>query len=213
MASHIFRPSGKLFLSVLTAFGIACFSASAFAAAAAPANVVAGCNVDVWKALTAKAEAQVAYDAAVTRQMINKPDSVLTLTCFDQAAAISAKNGGAIFGGDFTTQLQTIMPVSATAPPYACTGVGDLWNVIANEGVNTGAPYATFNDLLTGTIPPGAGTDFTSGWTAAQQAGVFTNLQNMVTALPIPPQALNFATAKSSCDVLVIAQIIPGPCP
>jgi hypothetical protein len=214
MVSHIFRPSGRLFLLVLAAAGMACFSVSAMAAP--PANVVAGCNQDVWNALSAKAEAQVAYDDAVIRQFINKPDSVLTLTCFDQAAGVSAAQGGAIFAGNFTTQLQTIMPVNGGGV-YNCNQVGLLWNAIATQGVNTGAPYATFNDLLTGTLPaPGAGPvgqDFTDAWNADQAAGIFTNLQTAVAQLPVAPQPLNFANAKSSCDVLLAAQIIPGPCP
>lgn len=47
------------------------------------------------------AKARVAMDVGVTEQMIRKPDSVLALTCFDQAARVSAQKGGKIFSGDF----------------------------------------------------------------------------------------------------------------
>jgi hypothetical protein len=208
MARHIFRPSGKLFLFILSACGIACFSVSALAQ-----NVAAGCNQQVWKALSAKADAQVAYDVAVTRQLINKPDSVLTLTCFDQAAGVSAKNGGAIFSGDFTTQLQTIMPVNGGGA-FKCNEIGLLWNTIATEGINTGAPYATFDDLENGTLPTlNAGADFKAGWGAAATAGVFQALDKAVTALPLPPATMSFAGDKSSCDVLFTAGIITTACP
>ena len=207
MASGIFRPSGKLFSSILLALGIICLSVPALAQ-----NVVAGCSATVWNALTAKAEAQVAYDVAVTRQMINKPDSVLTLTCFDQAAGVSATNGGQIFSGNFAGPLGTIMPVSPGGV-YNCPAIGDLWNTIITGGINTGAPYATFDDLLNGTAPPGAGQDFAVGWNAAQRAGIFNNLKTAVAALPQPPQVLDFSGAKSSCDVLKTAGIIQDNCP
>ena len=209
MASGIFRPSGKLFSPVLLALGILCLSVPALAQ---QSNAVAGCSATVWNALTAKAEAQVAYDVAVTRQMINKPDSVLTLTCFDKAAGVSATNGGAIFSGNFAGPLGTIMPVDGSGV-YNCPAIGDLWNTIITGGINTGAPYATFDDLLNGRAPPGAGQDFAAGWNAAQTAGIFNNLKTAVAALPQPPQVLDFSGAKSSCDVLKTAGIIQDNCP
>ena len=213
MASHISRASGKLCLFVIAVLGMACFSMSASAA-----NVVAGCDTNVWNAMAAKADAQVAYDTAVTRQMINKPDSVLTLTCFSDAAHVSALQGGNIFSGDFTTQLGTIMPVTGSGTAAACNEIGTLWNNIATAGIQTGAPYATFGELM-GNTPPGgttAGADFKAGWTNAVTAGALgtpSNLATAVTSLPGPPTAFNFANAKSSCDVLYAAGIITTACP
>ena len=227
MMRHIFRPSGNIFLLVLVLFGSACFSVAAYPAG--PPNVVAGCNQDVWNALVAKSNAQVAYDAAVTREMINKPDSVLTLTCFDQAAGISAKTGGNIFSGDFTPDLQNIMRVTYPAGGnYACAGIGDLWNKIVTTGVDNTAPYATFDDLMTGNYPAGTVTnlaipnDFRAGWDAANTANVFSGLQTAVNnAVPQINPPVNYFNgpnpAKSSCDVLIKAGIINGnvgdPCP
>jgi len=222
MARRIFRPSGRFFLFILSVTGIACFGTPAFAASST--NIAAGCNAQVWSALTAKAAAQVAYDTAITREMINKPYSVLTLTCFDQAAGVSAAMGGAIFSGDFSAQLGTIMPV--TAPPYNCTGpntIGALWNTIATSGIDNGAPYATFNDLMSATQPPaGGGQEFNAGWSAANTPSANTQavlgansaLATAVAALPGPPNTpLDFSNAKSSCDVLKQAGIFQGTCP
>jgi len=209
MAPSIFKPFGKLFLFTFSVLGIACFSLPAFA----QQNVVAGCNANVWKAMTAKADAQVAYDVAVTRQMINKPDSVLTLTCFDQAAGVSATAGGAIFSGDFAAPLSGVMPVLAGG--YTCTQIGDLWNTIVNGGINTGAPYATFDMLVNGDNMPVPQNDFGVGWSVAQQQQIFTNLKNAVAALSPPQQQqqpMDFSQAKSSCDVLKIANILQN-CP
>jgi hypothetical protein len=197
--------TGRFFLVILPVVAAVCFSSAAFAQ-----NVAAGCSQAVWTALNAKAQAQVAYDVAVTRQMINKPDSVLSLTCFSQAAGVSAANGGVIYSGNFTTQLATIMPVEGNT--YNCAEIGNLWNTIATSGVSTAAPYATFDALMNGTAPSGAGSDFTAGWTAAQSGGVFQNLKTAVNALPTPTP-MDFSTAKSSCDVLQKAQIITGSCP
>ncbi len=205
---YVFRNSGKLFSAALSAACIACISTSALAATAV------GCDPLVMTALSAKAEAQVAYDTAVTREMIDKPDSVLTLTCFDQVAGVSAKQGGAIFSGDFTTSLKTVMPVNGGGA-FVCTEIDKLWKLISDEGINTGTPYATFDDLMSGNVPaPGGGTDFTAGWNAAKAPGadVFNKLNTAVTALPAPTP-LDFTAAKSSCEVLTIAGISSGPCP
>jgi hypothetical protein len=216
MTCGIFRPSGKLFVSILLVLGIACVSVQAFAQQ--QPNVVAGCNKDVWSALTAKAEAQVAYDAAVTRQMINKPFSVLDISCFNQAAGVSAVQGGAIFSGPFTGQLQSSILPNIGDGTYNCNGplsIGALWNQIANAGISMNAPYATFDDLLTGTLPtPNAGQDFTTGWNAASQAQIFQTLKTNVAQIPPtqPPPPLDFSQAKSSCDVLKTAGIVQN-CP
>ncbi len=210
MMRHILRPSGKALLSAFLTFGVVFFCVATASAASGP-QVILGCDPAVWQAMTAKAEAQVAYDTAVTDELVNKPDSVLTLTCFSDAAGVSAKNGGAIFSGDFTTQLQTIMPVTGGGT-YNCTQIGTLETQMINQGVDTGAPFATFNDLMSGTAPAGGGTDFNNGWNESQAAGVFGNLNTAVSAMTAAQTkqypALNFSAAKSSCDVLKAAGIV-----
>lgn len=205
MPHTVFRTSGKLFLSI---FASACV---AFISTGAMAQVMTGCDPLVMAALNAKAQAQVAYDVAVIREIVDKPDSVLDLTCFDQAAGVSAKKGGAIFSGDFTTDLSTVMPVTGGGN-FNCTAMADLWQKISDEGINNEVPYATFDNLMSGNIPGGAGPDYTLGWDAAKAANMFNNLNAAVAALP-PPTVVDFSSAKSSCEVLTIAGIYSGSCP
>lgn len=204
--------SGRFFLSVAA---VLCMSATV--QAAPPDPVVAGCDPLVLAAMNAKAQAQVAYDVAVIRELVSQPESVLDLTCFSRQAGISAKNGGAVFSGDFTDSLKTVVPVTPSPnDKFACTAMADMWKAVSEQGVSTQVPYASFTDLMSGTMPVGAGDGYKAGWDAATKAGVFgqdSQLSRAMTALDDQkPQPVDFSGAKSSCDVLVAAQIIPGPC-
>lgn len=84
-------------------------------AAATQAQPVPGCNPAVMEAMQAQAESRVAYDVAVTEQIIQQPDSVLALTCFNKSAGISAARGGNLFSGDFTEGLQPIIEETLSA--------------------------------------------------------------------------------------------------
>ena len=55
---------------------------------------VKGCNQTVLTAMEAKAQARVAYDVASTEQVLDKPDSVLFMTCFNNSAGNAAANIG-----------------------------------------------------------------------------------------------------------------------
>ncbi|MFH1157967.1 MAG: hypothetical protein V1721_03670 [Pseudomonadota bacterium] len=252
----------------------------------AQAQVVEGCNPLVMTAMKAKAQAQVAYDVAVISQLISQPDSVLAMSCFNQAANISAKTGGSIFSGDFTVQLTPIItpalqswygdgnacgfvcpngkgngncygnrklacggawvgnfanaigfqsgtinyavagPTDATiletpmpAPPFNCTGMADLWDLVRTEGIETGAPFATFNDLVNGVAgaypvpvaPFVVGDDFMSSWDASAGQNVFSDLNLAIAALPTPGIAPwiipDFSVCKTSADVLALADL------
>lgn len=203
--------SASVRLWPLTA-GVLCIIATAVMAQPVTPTV-AGCDPVVMDAMNAKAQAQVAYDVAVIRELVDAPESVLDLTCFTSAAGVSAVKGGAVFSGDFTTPLKTLMGVTGNGT-YNCNAMADMWKSVSEEGINKQAPYASFTDLMSGTMPSPAtaGADFKAGWKAATDADVFTNLQTTVSALP-RPQPMDFTAAKSSCDVLVAAGIIPGPCP
>ena len=286
MIRRIFRSFGKLFLSVVSVSCITFSSAQA---------QVEGCNPLVMDAMIAKAQAQVAYDVAVISQLISQPDSVLAMSCFNQAANISAKQGGSIFSGDFTVQLEplitpalqswygsgnacgfvcpngkgggncfgnrkllcgvgwsgnfanalgfrsgminyavagvddaTVLETPMPVPSFNCTGMADLWNLIRTEGIETGAPFASFDDLVNGAIgvyPPPVppfvvGDDFMLSWdaSAGQNGGqdVFNDLNIAMAALPTPGVAPwvipDFSVCKTSVDVLRLADFAV-PCP
>lgn len=283
MVHRIFKSFGKLFLSVVF---VSCITFSS-----AQAQLAEGCNPLVMDAMKAKAQALVAYDVAVISQFISQPDSVLAMSCFNQAANISAKEGGAIFSGDFTVQLTPLItpalqswygsgnicgfvcpngkgggncygnrkaicgagwsgnfanaigfrsgminyaingPTDATileTPmpllPFNCTGMADLWNLIRTEGIETGAPFASFDDLVNGDVGnyPTAiagfniGDDFMSSWDASANMNVFDDLNVAVANLPTPGIASwvipDFSVCKTSADVLKLADF-GVPCP
>lgn len=205
-------------------------------AAAAPslAAPATGCDPKVLDAMQKKAQARVAYDIAVTEEIVDKPDSVLAMTCFNQAAGVSADKGGSIFSGDFTAELTPIVgdaltemytlfddsvgddsgvvdyTATALTNVYNCNEMDDLWTEVETEGVQAGVPYVTFDELVSGAAPGGAGTDFTANW--GSSGGVFGDLNAAVTALPTP-SVPSFVGDETSCDVLVTAGIIAGPCP
>lgn len=216
-----------------------------FVALSAPATVFAaaeGCNPQVIDAMQKAAQAKVAADKAATEQIIDKPDSVLTMTCFNQAAGVSAKLGGAIFTGDFTADIEpiikdaldafktqfedaagadaasaAIIDYSATslAPSYNCEFMDKVWQLAEDEGIQQGIPIVDLDDLIAGTLPPGAADDFTAAWNAAGGTqNIFSDLSTAmgnlpaISAVPAPP-----ATTASTCEVLVTYGVIPGPCP
>lgn len=222
----------KLFLSFISA-GLAL---SLFCGMAA-AQAIPGCDDDVKEAMEKKSEAKVAVDVAVTEEIVKKPDSVLALTCFNKAAGTIAARGGAIFSGDFTSVLTPtvkdsleamyddfadaegfdtagVVNYAATAlvDDPSCDGIQNLWGQIKNKGVTGGVPYATFGELLSGTLPAGAGGNFIKNWSAALTNGTFSDLNSALASLPNTPIP-NFSGSTSSCQVLLTAGVIPGPCP
>lgn len=214
----------KTAYTILLALGAVLIS---HASIAAP---MTGCDPKVLAALEAKAQAKVAADVATTDEIIKKPDSVLAMTCFNQAAGVSAVKGGTIFSGDFTNSLTPIVSdallnfypnfndsLGGTDPIYSktalesnfnCTGMQDVWKKVATAGVPQTVGYSTFDDLRSGTPPAGAGNDFLASWNAAKNnQQVFSKLDSAVAALPVP-SVPNYSGATSSCEVLRTAHIV-----
>jgi hypothetical protein len=160
----------RLFVATMTALCILAL------ATAAKAQVIEGCDPNVMAAAQAKAQARVAYDTAVTEETIDKPDSVLAMTCFNNLsgwAADGTNGGGAIFSGDFRTLpgfsqvigdgLQGffddfvdasgndsgVVDYAATTPTASttCTETQDHWGEIKLQGVQKGVPYPVLSDL------------------------------------------------------------------
>lgn len=217
-----FSSSKKVFCSVLYMAALMLLSHGALADTAGD-----GCNPAVWRAMNAKAQAKVAYDVAATEQIIKKPDSVLALTCFNNAAGISAATGGNIFSGNFTEQLAPIIE-DALGGFYSnftdsigalggvvdygngaitlgtnanCDKIKKLWDKVAQTGTEKGAPAVTFRDLIDNTIPQGSGTEFVQNMTA--EASTLTELKNAVEAVPIPQNTFtNYNNGDTLCEYL-----------
>lgn len=215
-----------------------------FVALSVPTTVFAaaeGCNPQVIDAMQKAAQAKVAADKAATEQMIDKPDSVLTMTCFNQAAGVSAKLGGAIFTGDFTADIEPIVKDAlesfksqfedaagsdagagtidyadtSLAAAYNCDNMNKVWQLSEDEGIQQGIPIVDLDDLIAGALPAGAADDFTAAWNAAAGAQtIFSDLSTAIGNLPaIAAIPAPPATTASTCDVLVTYSVIPGPCP
>jgi hypothetical protein len=220
-------PVKKLFLSCLS---MAC---ALFISAGAHAQAVEGCNPAVLDAMQKKAQARVAYDVAVTEQVVVKPDSVLAMTCFGKAAGVSSERGGNLFSGSFigninfasviTDALAAFFGQFADAEgfdnpgvvDYAatnleddadCPGIENLWERIKEKGVADGVPYLTMADLIAGTAPGTPGDRFTANWDTANADGIFNQLADAIAALPVAAIP-NFGTANTMCDVLAAAGV------
>lgn len=68
-----------------------------------------GCNRNVAEAANRMREARVAAARAEIVEAIPQPPSVLQQTCFNQATGVAAQQGGNIFSGDFTSDIQPIV--------------------------------------------------------------------------------------------------------
>lgn len=202
--------------------------ASAFVAAMAviPAALAApGCNPAVARAQHAAAKARVAIDVAKAEQIIMQPDSLLVLTCAHQAFGVSARTGGALFSGDFTSGLSGVvqdamrghltnnfsksvgvrdglfnMAGHATlSAPYNCQNLARLQNHLVGTGIDGKVVQITYDDIMKNSIPAGAGDVMQANLRAS--AAVFTEMRNAVNSLP-RPEVPDFSSDKSLCDVL-----------
>ncbi|MDP2205712.1 MAG: hypothetical protein Q8K65_05340 [Alphaproteobacteria bacterium] len=202
-----------------------------FISAAAHAQVVEGCSPAVLDAMQKKAQARVAYDVAVTEQVVVKPDSVLAMTCFGKAAGVSAERGGNLFSGSFfgntnfasviTDALSAFFSQFADAEgfdtpgvvDYAatnleddadCPGIENLWERIKEKGVAGGVPYLTMAELIAGAAPGGSGARFTANWDTANADGIFQQLNDAIAALPVAAIPV-FNNNMTFCQVLQAA--------
>jgi hypothetical protein len=98
----------KSYKKLLLPFFLLCITLAAHVAVAAD-PAVEGCDPKVIKAQQARAQAKVCADVAITNEMIDQPDSVLALTCFNKSASVAANKGGDIFSGNFKDDLADII--------------------------------------------------------------------------------------------------------
>lgn len=225
----LFTPSfaKKLALSCMS---MACV---VFISFGAHAQAIEGCNPAMLDAGQKKAQALVAYDVAVTEQIVVKPDSVLAMTCFNKAAGVSAERGGNLFSGSFlgNTNFASIIvdALSAFFGQYAdaegydtpnvvdyaatnleddadCPGIENLWERIKEKGVAGGVPYLTLAELMSGAVPAIAGDRFRINWETADSDGIFEQLRDAIDQLPVPAIP-SFAGANTLCAVLSAAGV------
>lgn len=179
---HFYRPLSRILPLVAVCAMLSAMPA--FADAIDANGPTPGCDQRVLTAMQDKANARVAYDVASTEQVIDKPDSILAMTCFNNAAGEAANKLGSMFSGDFTTPLSKIVPDALSAfyddfkgadgndtnkVDYTQTALGtsvtncnyvqDLWTQVKSEGIQPDVPYARYSDLVNnGSMPTGTAT-------------------------------------------------------
>lgn len=230
----------KYVLSFLSVMCVLFFSSTAQAQ-------IEGCDPRVLELQQTKSQAKVAYDIAATEQILVKPDSVLALTCFNRSAGVSAERGGNLFSGSFigngsfisliTDMLQAFFAQfidaeafenPGTAVLYStaatnlqdneeCTGVENMWTRIKEKGVSGGVPMATFQDLLDGIIPSGAGSRFIANFNTAAGDEIFSDLSYAMDEVnELRPDIPALGNFNRICDVLNDPDLAMGytvPCP
>ncbi len=235
-------------LFFLAAF-LALFALAGVNAYAAAPMTAEGCDPLVEKAQEARADMRVAYDVAVTEEHLEKPDSTLATTCFNDLSGVMAggntNDDGGVFSGDFTSAAPSGEPGglrsdiqdslqafytgfadamgadsglvdytnTALTNTATCNETQDLWTQVKQGGVEQGVPNATLKDLLTGTLPNGANTDYTNDWnTSSGTDQLNLKYQN---ALAAQPAAFTPTIPQSSsfCQAMIAANIPGAGCP
>ena len=249
MVSAMSKGAGNTFKNLLfTIASAGIFTLVSIGAYAAPPSTAEGCDPKVEKAQQSRAEVKVAYDVNVTEEHIEKPDSTMATTCFNDLAGIDASGsgigGGTIFSGDFINQspsgnpgglraditdsLQTFytsfvdaMGADSGLVDYTqtnltntatCNETQDLWTQVKTGGVEEGVPNATLTELMTGTLPAGANSDYSTDWQTEGTDNNFTNYQTDVAAQP-PAWMPTFTQTNNFCNQMITAGIPGAGCP
>ena len=97
---------------LLSAFVVGCLAVTG---APAFAQTVPGCNPQVLEAMTRKNDALVGYDMSIIQELMDKPDSVLAMTCFNRSAGLDGVEAGKIFSENFVIPLQDMVEGWLTA--------------------------------------------------------------------------------------------------
>jgi hypothetical protein len=119
-----------------------------FATAAQAGTTVEGCDPRVMAAMQATAQARVAVSKSIDDEIYDQDDSVLALTCFNQAATVAAQQAGKIFSGDFTADLAPVVNDALTAmyQNFTTYSVGGKSGAVVYSGPGPGG--ANVNQMI-----------------------------------------------------------------
>lgn len=110
-------------------------------------QLIEGCDQRVLDAAQAKARSLVVHDWAMVEETIDKPDSQLVVSCFNNAAGVNMIKGGSIFSGPLDQHLWAAgvtYPYSSTNPPVWTTDA--YYTTVIEDGLN--GFYDEFADAL-----------------------------------------------------------------
>lgn len=193
-----------------------------------PANaLVAGCDPNKFSHMQDRATLQVGNDLGASQEIIKKMDTVIALTCWPEAAQISANEGGAIFSGGFEAELNNVISdmvdellnqfVGSFLESFGtlggiiggwfgfggpgsfnCTHMQDMWDDVVTRGINQSAEFLDVDGMIATALGGGSASSFIDDNLGAI-APVAANIQAVITAPPTPIP--NFTGANTICEV------------
>lgn len=232
---RLFRMSlpSVLFVALLSCF-VLISSQSAHA-------TVAGCDPVKYAEMQDRALLKRAADIGITEQQTDKAESVHVLTCSPQAFQVSAQNGGAIFSGDFSTELNNVIGDTMNELLGNFVGsflddLGSLGGILGGfagdlsggfGGFSCDTMQSMWDDIAIESIDPLASV-FDMDWILDVADGIVVtggnmdpNLNNPAlagaaanvrAAITAPPIPIpNYLGANTTCAVLTLAQGGPPP--
>ena len=116
-----------------------------------------GCNPVVAEAQNRMADSWVAAERALSDDRIDQGVSVLQMTCFDQAAAVSGTTAANIFSGSIMGELQPIIG-SALGSVFANfeDGINDIFGdaggEIVNNAIGNFVNFGAINDQINNAV-------------------------------------------------------------
>lgn len=181
----------RIILFTMLVYAVCGLSVTASYAQLTQAQMDPGCNVDVMNLLVDQANAIRVRDRAYEREILNREESTLYLTCFDQALALSARLGY-IFSDNINPDPPPANTVAFTDPiAYPDWGAThslavDMDTVISPE----------LDGYLGNKVPAPANFNFLPPWTTPN---ALTQLVNTIT--PLLNNIKNFQAGQDKTNV------------
>lgn len=161
----------------LLALSASCAMLIGTAALAAPppaaGQLIEGCDQRVLDAAQAKARSLVVHDWAMTEETIDKPDSQLAVTCFNNEAGVAMVEGGTIFSGNLDGHWWSTgvtYPYNASNPPvwtndtYYTEDIEDALNGFYDEFTDSMGVLGTVDYTTTTIVDSAACTEEQNLW-------------------------------------------------
>lgn len=162
------------FASFLMATALACFISLASGSAYAQ---VAGCDPNKLDHMKDRAVLKVGDAMGCAQEIIRKMDSVVAMTCWPEAAQISANEGGNIFSGAFEGELNNVIGDMVDEMlnqfvgsflesmgtlggiigswfgwggpgTFSCTHMQDMWDDVVTRGINQACEFLDLDALI-----------------------------------------------------------------
>lgn len=224
------------FASLLIATALSCF---VFMSSNPAHALVAGCDPNKFAHMQDRSTLQVGNDLGATQEIIKKMDTVIALTCWPEAAQISANEGGAIFSGAFEGELNNVIGDMVNellgqfvgsflesfgtlgtligswfgwGGGFTCNHMQDMWDDVVTRGINQAAEFLDVDGMIATALGGGSASTFIDDNLGAI-APVAANIQAVITAPPTPIP--NFLGANTLCAVQTLNNggVAPPGCP